>query len=338
MVDLIELPYRQYGTSTSFDTTLPIYGDYSCLRSYGRQIELYPFMTGDVRKYKLVEQVDDGVYERTFLSPNLMSDEWWREQRHVYPVQLKHISFNNAIVGYSHKYAKGIATYLSDRQSDGRLYIPTMCSLDMNLAPAQLETFARVIPSHDVCTISHDWSQAKPIPYDEWLIDDVQIDQLYQKLRDAEITFKGIISLANIPWYKSSVYCYDNDPIDRSWCMYEFLSVLNDLVVTDLEITVQAVDPKFTVVTGSRYNINLDRDRLHEYARDLLYRATMEMIQEKFTSIHWSKIVITKTWAEEVYIDIYEPHNPDVVSVVWYIDLPIFSLGTVGLSAIGGLL
>ena len=335
MIDLVELPYRQYGTATSFDTTLPVYSQHGYPRCYGRVIELYPFISGSMHKYKLIEQVGDKVYERIFLASTLIdSGEWWQNENTVYPIQLKVISHDNAIVGYSHKYVAGICHYLADRQSDGTIYTPTIVASTMRANPAILETASRIIPSHDTVTISHDLSQLRKPPIDPWLHDDLYVSQLYHRLHRGEIGCAGLVSLGDVTAYQNAVNCYDTDPIDHSWCMYDLIALLSDLVVSDLEIVIQNNKSSVDIRYSSRYNINIQQDTLIEYAQTLIESACSMALRDRRSMFHWNKIVITKTWAEEVYIDIYETQSPGVISNVLYVDLPIFALGTVGLTPV----
>ena len=340
MVDLIQLPYRHYGTATSMDLRLNLitgsmfpYTDHT----YGRLIQLHPFISGQIKKYKLIENYGDRIYERVFLMSKDISpdDIWWRGDEHLlYPIQCKIITGTDSIVGISFKYAQGILHYLNDYQNGGEIHIPVYEDILPDDPRSSL-----VIPNPEERVVACDpWSlKLFEAPYDPWMRNDVNICELYPNLRYADSYGNGLVSLAQTDEIMQGAICIDNDPLEHDWRTWELINRLNSIAVTDIQIELvrSQVGTRDEVMssinTSSRYNLMYHHDMQYRSMCQHLNQLAINLVAERFTNVPWKKIEIRKLWSEEVFIEIYETSNPNVISQVLYFDLPIFSLGTLGI-------
>ena len=340
MVDLIKLPYRNYGVATSVDWRLNVMSDYPVAQNeyYGRVIQLHPFISGQICKYKLIENYGDKIYERIFLmSKSITPDDiWWRGDEHLlYPIQCKVISGDNCVAGRSFKYTQGILHYIQDYQETSVINTPvfSMVAPTNNLA-------SLIIPSPEEQAVAFDMSGIVSFsgPYDQWLKNDVNIAELYPNLRYSDVDMSGLISLASTDEIMQGVLCIDTDPLEADWATWELICELNEIVATDVSITAYHVEETSTITgittnvkMSSRYNFVYDNDIQYGAISSLLSRLTYNFIKSRLKDTNWEKIEIRKLWSEEVFIDIYEKSNPAVISQVLYFDLPVFSLGTLGI-------
>lgn len=338
MIELIELPYRGYGTSDTLSTELSLtlkVGTQEFKHEFGRKINLEPFASGKIFKYKTI-QTGERIIERIFLlAKNISQDEeWWKEEDlYAYPIQCKNIERNNAIFGKSFKYGFGIVDYLNEHQS-GVFYYPTMRddktvfrSIDM------LWLTSAIIPAPDIKLICYKKEEfAKFIHYrDRWLSRDANFAELFEGVRVTDIGQNGLISLAQTDEIVQSAHCIDADPVENDWKFYQFAMFMNDLVVSDITITAYAKKNKLDIVLKSRYNIDYNKDLGIKELSDALHAIVFDLLNDRFKDTPWTKITICKTWSEELYFFVYEKQSPKEVSQVLYLDLVLFSLGTVGI-------
>lgn len=330
MVELIPLPYRAYGTSPSLDLRLNLSTPDNMIL-HGRIIHYHPFLAGHIYKYKLIEYLGDKIVERIFFSSKYISQDsmWWKDESHlIYPISCKTIYSINSVCGHFFKYTQGILHYLQDYQSN---------EFHMSaFGPAANGIGYYIIPSPEEHLISEDFSElyAFQEPYDRWIQDDVDIAELYPNLRWMDLSENGLISLAQTEPYNrisNGAICIDNNPIEGDYAFWELVNKLNELAATDVIITVLFNGGVINVYLNSRYNLIYTNDINYGMIIDLLQKLTYNFVKSKFSSMGWEKIVISKEWSEEVFIEVYESINPKVVSRMMYIDLPIFSLGTFGI-------
>ena len=341
MVELIKLPYRHYGTSTILDVKLAVLSMIPISMqpglAYGRSIYLHPFASGQVCKYKLIENYGDKIYERIFLmSKDIQPDDiWWRGDEHLlYPIQCKIVTGDNCVVGKSFKYTQGIIHYLQDYQEDGQIHIPVFTEV----YPHPLAEM--IIPSPEADAISYNAHGLAEFtgPYDRWLKNDVNIAELYPNLRYADAMGNGLASLARTDEIMCGAMCIDNDPLEGDWATWELVNRLNEIVANDVHITItkakntEHISGYFSNIDlTSRYNLMYRNDIQYGMLTDQLSKMTFNMVESRFRTTPWVKIEIYKLWSEEVFIDVYESVDPTVISQVLYFDLPIFSLGTFGI-------
>ena len=331
MVELIPLPYRGYGTSPSLDLRLNLSTpDNMILR--GRIIHYHPFASGLIYKYKLIEYLGDRIVERIFFSSKYIAQDtmWWKEESYlIYPISCKTIYMTNSLYGHTFKYAKGILHYLQDYQSNefhATEFGPEGNGAGYYIIPSPETALLR---QDSICEL-YEFSE----PYDKWIQDDVDISELYPNLRWVDLSQNGLISLAQSDQYNriaNGSACIDNNPIEGDWALWELVNKLNELAVTDVIITVLFHGSVINVYLNSRYNLMYANDINYNTVIDELETLVFNLVQSKFSTMEWEKIVINKEWSEEIFIDVYETINPKVISRMLYIDLPIFSLGTFGI-------
>lgn len=332
MVELIPLPYRGYGTSSSLDLRLNLSTPDNLLLR-GRIIQLHPFARGLIYKYKLIEYQGDTIIERIFFTSKKIDQDtmWWKEESYlIYPIMCKTIYCYNSVCGRTFKYTQGILHYLQDYQSN-EFHMSTF-------GPEANGVGYYIIPSPEEHLISEDFSELYSYQgiYDRWIQDDVDITELYPNLRWVDLSQNGLISLAQTDSANeitSGYTCIDANPIDGDWSFWELVNKLNEIAATDVIITVLLHGSVINVYLNSRYNLIYANDINYEMLVDLLKKLAYNLVNSRFSTTDWEKIVINKVWSEEIFIEVYESINPKVVSQMLYVDLPIFSLGTFGIQS-----
>jgi hypothetical protein len=210
-------------------------------------------------------------------------------------------------------------------------------------SPDRWNLYSTIIPSDDIQLINgredtfNQFLTLNPNWKSRWTFNDANLVELYPRMTTSDVSETALTSLSqteneNTVIGTGSPYCIDADPLEHGWSMYEFLMFLNDLAVNDITIVAYCNRDKLDVSMSSRYNMSYDQDVAYDYVKDYLHIAFWNMVQERFRETHWYKLIVKRTWSEELIIYIYESHEPNLVSQVMYVDMPIFSLCTLGIT------
>lgn len=341
--DLVQLPNRMYGTNPVFSTLLtkreiaihqpPI---------FGREVSLQPFWSNKIKRYKLIESIDDCIIERLFLTQ--CDVDLRNSYDAIYPLQIKIIPYQSALVGHTFKYVQGITKYLVETDPDPKTpYTPKPVILwqiprenQAMMNKADLNKLYSIIPCPDDNSIFNPASyQEFHGPYDRWLDAVTTIGDMGDLNIDA---FRGVGNsiLGETEVLTEDAYLYDNNPIGGNWEFYHLIEYLNCLAISDVTITVTRSTTNFpnveTLFTSRYSNTSyLDEDKL--FANELIMYFVYHLVRCNFEFYSWTKVVIRKTWAEEIFIEVYcsvEGRSTEIIYVI-YIDLIAFILGTIGL-------
>jgi len=343
LIDIVQLPNRVCGESEIFSTKLPPLTDDSD-HIFGRDIPIKPFRDGIVKKYKLIESSGrNRINERIFLSyEDLKLDdytEFIKDEYSIYPLQLNQIHITSGDSNVL-KYRNGIANYIFENvMNNDNPFSNRIIGLE-HTAMASMELAEKMnsaIPTPDYAYICD--RSFTTLPIDTWL--------------DKETYLKPSMYNSPIQWRAGAVatgllerenciedaYLYDNNPIEGNWELYKLVEYINSLAMSSITIEVNLSLRELSDIKITKYsNIYLDfEEKESYYSYDSrfhnLKELTRDVIKTKFSDYPWRKIVINKTWTEEIFIDVYcevEGRSNSIVHVS-YIDLIPFILGTVRL-------
>ena len=350
ITDIIPLPNRFIGTSSVFSTKLPYIDDVDLATmvepsealpvfGYGRDIPLSLFRNNVIKKYKMLERLDDRIIESIFLSQiefdiNHLDNVIQSDDLGVYKIQTKSVALDG-IRGRTFKNIKGISDFITDYlMNENNPFYSHVTDLDyvrdnrIALNAYQFAMANTVIPCPD-------YAIPNPSAYDN--VDDSQFNMIKHYIHNL-CQGNGAFTLSRLDQQITDGYLYDSDPIGGNWEMYRLIEYINSLVISNLEISVTrnytsmpSVSISFDSVY-SAFDSNLDTFIVETINNDMQY-LVYHVTRTKFMEYPWTKIVIRKLWSEEIFIDVYcsiEGRSTEIVHVS-YIDLIAFILGTIGL-------
>ena len=341
LIDIVSLPYRYSDYDESFSTFLPRF-DYKdrCdeISCFGRNIDLSIFNSDAVFKYKTIEFENNSIIERVFLIDDDLDTrkKFWTSNRRVYPLWMKTFSLADPIKGITFKYVNGIAEFHQMYVYDVPL-IPAVTMFHRQIHPA----LNMIVPPTDTGVLTGDVVKGpalyKCVPsIDVWAASNNKLKNIIQpagvdfKYRSGEFSRDS----TEYPFEMETELC-NTDCINNDWSMYELITRLNDLAVSDIRIEADARTNSVSIGFSSRYTGFFDYKHFPDYRPVVLSleRLFRETLKSRFGEVPWTKVKLEKLWTEEIYItvEVMCPGRSHPIETYYYIDLTVFTLGTVGM-------
>ena len=341
LVDLIRLPNRYGDFDDSFSTMLPYFKYKDCVDDVdcaGRKVDLATFANDAVCKYKSIEFENDTVIEKLLIIDDEIdtTKKFWTSNRKIYPLQAKRFSYADPM-GFTFKYVNGISEFNRDYIHDVPL-VPLMHFRKHSLPPNPVYQF--IVPQTDINLLYRsDKSIVEPNVdvMDNWVCPEAKMNSLFRPTGIDFRTHQGECSR------DSTIYPFDmgmevcnTDCLNFNWDMYELITRMNDLGVSDIRIELDARTNRVDIGFSSRYNGFFDYKHFPQYHDTVWYleKLARDVMKTRFGEVPWVHAVFEKLWTEEVYItiDVECPHRSSSIPTYYYIDLVAFILGTVGLT------
>lgn len=315
ILDIVQLPNRICGSSQVFSTKLPDLNAPSQI--FGRDIPLQPFQLNHVKKYKIIEQHNNAIYEKLFLSYEDLNLGNYSElsmcSYDIYPLQVKRIG------GHTYKYRNGIANYIIDNVMDNQNEFSNRMRHNEN---KELNQALIICP--DFC--NNDFYDYSDATIDAWLFKDVCINSvLYNRPTQPGM---AAAELGKDEPMIEDAYLYDNNPICGYWDMYALIEYINSAFSGKASFVVS----KSLETSGVKFEIKVSpNNNIDDFK--VIDMLISRVVNNVFSDHPWTKIEIKKLWSEEIFINIYdsiENRTTEIVSVL-YIDLIPFILGSIEL-------
>jgi len=344
LIDILELPMRYTEDDIVLNTLIAPFRKSQTdteFPPFGRTIPLRPFRTGIYWKYKTIEDTQGMLMEKIFLTKDKLNldKEWWQSSMIGYPIQCKVIADDNAVFGFTYRYVNGIRAVLEDLLHDKICYITAFRNLKASYERLAKSPYSLIVPGIDADMLAPAYvldERLKLPATDPWLIGPGKIRDLFQahNIRQSYWTGPEFNYLINLPFEEEDINV-QTDFIDRSFETYRLIEVLNHLSVTDITIVVNW-DGKYKVDFRSRYGGLGDYKFFPEtkYAKQTLAMAALMFAKSRFGTVGWKSMKIEKYWTEEIAVTLrasIEESSRDIDIPMFYLDIPVFLLGTVGL-------
>jgi hypothetical protein len=365
LVDIVQLPNRTCGTSEIFSTKLVPPDNVDHL--VGRDIPLQPFRSGNIKKYKLVENNCGDISETIVLSYEPIDiDVYNQEGVFVYPLQTKKLMrYKNRVMFGVNKHISGISKFITENvmNTDNPFYNKT----DFAKPRSRYNTNGDLVtddPPSEYYIICPDCFDDAYQHYRLYTNFDSRLLTEDEHLLNSKIMGKiqlpgrGEFMLGQSELGTPDEYLYDNNPINGNLDLYKLIELLNCAYRTDETILISKnpfdvynikdsekpnFDPSEIERDGIFVNIYGEDDTFGMFDFCGEYDTYAPLIEEweeyveecihdvcatAFKDIPWTKIEIRKLWSEEIFFDFYEGEN---ITHVIYVDLIPFILGTIRL-------
>lgn len=344
-VDLLELPMRLTENDEILDTRIDIFGDVFHPEAYnleGRILPIKPFINKRYWKYKSVETIGNYTVERIFLTKEKldMLDAWWDADTVAYPVQCKIFDMRDPVYGSTYRYVRGIQAILQDILENRSYEITAFRNLQMSLDRLNQSVYSVIVPGLDLDILAPSFTinERIRIPFcDPWVNGPTPVRILFANSGVRRSLWIGgtCTELQSMPFNTNSMDINANC-IDRDWNTYNLFTYMAHLCVPTIEIEMKANPMKIETSFSTPYvpSPPYDKYTFTTYAVQSLANLAIAFTYSRLANSPWTRLKISKYWTEEITVvaDMLVENTVRTIEVpLFYLDIPIFLLGTVGL-------
>ncbi len=345
LLDILELPTRYTEEDRILDTQIDTFRTTELdeeFTPFGRTIPLKPFRNGSYWKYKAIDTDGHQVRERIFLTRDRLDldRDWWDSGMTGFPVQCKIFRREDPVFGFSYRYVNGIQAVLQAMLDERNYCLTAFRNVRESYEKLSRSLYSIIVPGIDADMLVPTFvmNDRLHLPaYDPWLAGPARIRQLFESyvIRRSAWTGRDASMLVALPFNASDMSVQTNF-IDKDFGTYRMIEAVNHLAIPDITITVDREKEHPSVVFGSRYSGIHDYEMYSwtKYARQSLLAAAAVFAESRFGSAGWRTLTIEKYWTEEIAVTLrasIEESSRDIDIPMFYLDIPIFLLGTVGL-------